>query len=549
MEEEEEEPHDDPLLPSWSLPSFSKNHSSSPKSRESRGECQNNDFDLNQFLEELNATLNIEPVELSSRNNSGNKKKKRKVQDNNNNQESSPSGLLAPALDESGDPLLQSQNATNKYSVRTLLANIRDHQDEHEAEMEEEPDEECDLVLNSALFGKDENSSDQHGARQLNVFSRWPVQKELPRVKPPPTTCLDCLPAELVDCETWEHFVCSGHLLELINAIRSPPEALLRWLFHTVALEINSEHVLHAAGKALLASAKRKAAEETWVPSGRDFEAVMSWYGADSINRSKTDIWIQEDTEEDMDTSFSPTNNLYLLLKYMSRAIQYRPNAYGREELKDILWWVSVLLQDRLVGSTCYAPLRACLISILAHPIFSNDDGGIGLFEEALGAGNEGHLPNQVLLLSYLPISSSSVAKRFREHFAMLFLANFFGVESPRCDTLGLLSQLVALVGTTEIKKDTDYSHLACMVDLIDFTTSAMRGAILRSEQGQNLTRALRMLNGRIREVQGFNLSITRVKDKLVILATKLEQTKRLRDVEGPFSSSIPGTIRGWLTK
>jgi len=183
--------------------------------RESRGECQNNDFDLNralptlsatcgvfvvclhqltlccalwlaEFLEELNATLNIEPVELSmspllpppaaaaaaaaaavsadgvplarsalgSRNNSGNKKKKRKVQDNNNNQESSPSGLLAPALDESGDPLLQSQNATNKYSVRTLLANIRDHQDEHEAEMEEEPDEECDLVLNSALFGK-----------------------------------------------------------------------------------------------------------------------------------------------------------------------------------------------------------------------------------------------------------------------------------------------------------------------------------------------------------------------------------------------------------
>jgi len=64
------------------------------------------------------------------------------------------------------------------------------------------------------------------------------------------------------------------------------------------------------------------------VPSGRDFEAVMSWYGADSINRSKTDIWIQEDTEEDMDTSFSPTNNLYLLLKYMSRAIQYR-SAYS----------------------------------------------------------------------------------------------------------------------------------------------------------------------------------------------------------------------------
>jgi len=106
-------------------------------------------------------------------------------------------------------------------------------------------------------------------------------------------------------------------------------------------------------------------------------------------------------------------------------------------------------------------------------------DGGIGLFEEALGAGNEGHLPNQVLLLSYLPISSSSVAKRFREHFAMLFLANFFGVESPRCDTLGLLSQLVALVGTTEIKKDTDYSHLACMVDLIDFTTSAMVRSLL----------------------------------------------------------------------
>jgi hypothetical protein len=85
-------------------------------------------------------------------------------------------------------------------------------------------------------------------------------------------------------------------------------------------------------------------------------------------------------------------------------------------------------------------------------------------------------------------------------------------------------------------------------------------GTVVQSPAGHQLALALKSLNGRIREVQGFNLAVTRVrvpwlticaavvidsrvaerlrdaacpllqaKDKLVILSAKLEQFKRLK--------------------
>ncbi len=59
--------------------------------------------------------------------------------------------------------------------------------------------------------------------------------------------------------ETWPLFLGSGECLRFVKTTRDVPEAFLRWLFHITALETDNEHIVWAAGKALKATATKRA--------------------------------------------------------------------------------------------------------------------------------------------------------------------------------------------------------------------------------------------------------------------------------------------------
>jgi len=86
------------------------------------------------------------------------------------------------------------------------------------------------------------------------------------------------------------------------------------------------------------------------------------------------------------------------------------------------------------------------------------------------------------------------------------------------------------LIQNTEAGPDTNYSRLTSLGSLMDFVlmihARAGKGDVVKGFR--KLKQALEALNARIKEVQGFNLMMTRAKDVLIILAAKLDHTSRM---------------------
>ncbi len=198
-----------------------------------------------------------------------------------------------------------------------------------------------------------------------------------------------------------------------------------------------------------------------------------------------------------------------------------------------MLRWVGVLLQDRRVGSRCYASLRACLCAIFDHPVFSPADPILDrtscvpwrhlphtphtrglltrdvcaeelelgrVMTELLVTGHGGHVPNQAVVLSLLPTAASPRVLQLRKRMALALLEDHFGaaaavVVSVLADEDGgdggggleakaeaearardeaSLDRMSAMLAGVEIGADTDYALLSCMIDFIDFAAIAM---------------------------------------------------------------------------
>jgi hypothetical protein len=141
-----------------------------------------------------------------------------------------------------------------------------------------------------------------------------------------------------------------------------------------------------------------------------------------------------------------------------------RPGEYLEQDVVAMLRWVGVLLQDRRVGSRCYASLRACLCAIFDHPVFSPADpllhrtscffpmtssaahaahtwaadAGLCAEEPELGrvmtellvTGHGGHVPNQAVVLSLLPTAASPRVLQLRKRMALALLEDHFGAAA-----------------------------------------------------------------------------------------------------------------------
>lgn len=500
------------------------------------------------------------------------------------------------------------RSAEGKWSVNKLLADLVENQDaDADAETGNGYDEETLAFIQQETAlrqQRTQGTSDKFDRqeRRLDVFPHWPWK--LPATEPPSALDPDVLLPSMIDEDTWPLFLGSGECLRFVKTTRDVPESFLRWLFHITALETANEHIVWAAGKALKATAtKRTAARSLWVASIRDFEDVLRWYGAadvfSSAARLDTDASVSSGaaTAPDADDDSSspedhrsadsperfPVANLERVLDYMARAIRHRPGEYLEHDVVAMLRWVGVLLQDRRVGSRCYASLRACLCAIFDHPVFSPADPLLfqevelrRVMTELLVTGHGGHVPNQAVVLSLLPTAASPRVLQLRKRMALALLEDHFGATAAvvvsvlanesvpavaggdggdggggleegeaeaRARDEASLDRMSAMLAGVEIGADTDYALLSCMIDFIDFAAIAMSGRVLRSEAGQRLTVALKALNARIREIHGFNLAITRVKDKLIVLSGKLDQLKRLKGSSAPSPS-----LRSFLT-